>query len=309
MTNKNIIIFTHMYEFSWLDGGTVVQYLLAKTLEEMNQTVRIFPSSGIQRENPIFAKYYDEKVDFPIDDNCVVIYCEGTQGNPLNAKYVVRWMLSELGQNVPASYLDGWTKDELVYYFNSEKKFYTNPDKIGTIYKMLNIIYINPNALNYRLGPRNGCCYTTRKMNQIHKSVKYIHKNNAFEITRDHTQKECIYFFNRFKMFVCYDPISFMYVISALCGCPTVVYKIAGVSKEEWLKKTICYEYFKHIGKYQLYGIAYGIEELPYAVQTLHLVKQQWNHIFEYSKKQTVVPFINEIQDFASNVNTIQNNF
>jgi len=309
MTNKNIIIYTHMYEFTWLDGGTVVQYLLAKTLDEMNQQVRIYPSSGIRRDNPLFTKYYDDDNDFQIDDNCIVIYCEGTQGNPLNAKNVVRWMLSELGQNVPVSYLDTWDKNELVYYFNSELKLYNNPEKIGTIYKLMNIIYINPDAFDYKVGQRAGCCYTTRKMNQIHKSVKYLHKNTAFEITRDHSQKECIDFFNKHRLFICYDAISFLYVISALCGCPTIVYKIKGVSKEEWLKKTICYEYFKHIGKYDLYGIAYGIEELPYAVETLHLVKQQWNNIFEHSKQQTVVPFIKDIQDFESNLNTIQNNF
>ena len=110
---KNIIIYTHMSEFTFNDGGTVVEYLLAATFHKLGQNVRIYPGYGIKKPNPIFMDYYDN--DFPIDDNAVVIYCEGTLGNPLNAKHVVRWMLSKLGQNVPYSHLNTWGKDELVY--------------------------------------------------------------------------------------------------------------------------------------------------------------------------------------------------
>ena len=112
-----------MPKFDFKDGGTVVQYLLAKTLEEYGQNVKIY-TTGIKINNSIFNKFYDN--DFPIDDNCVVIYCEGTIGNPLNAKNVVRWMLSKLGQNVPFSNLDSWDKNELVYYFCSEEKIANN---------------------------------------------------------------------------------------------------------------------------------------------------------------------------------------
>ena len=118
---KNILIYTHMSNFSFEDGGTVVQYYLAQILEEYGHMVRIYPSSGIKTPNNIFSKFYNN--DFPKDDNTVVIYCEGTQGNPLNAKNVVRWMLSELGQNVPYDWVNTWGKNELVYYFNSELKF------------------------------------------------------------------------------------------------------------------------------------------------------------------------------------------
>ena len=92
---KNIIIYTHMPKFDFKDGGTVVQFLLAKTLEEMGQNVRIYPGGKIVMANSIFSKFYNN--EFPIDRNCVVIYCEGTVGNPLNAPLVVRWMLSKLG--------------------------------------------------------------------------------------------------------------------------------------------------------------------------------------------------------------------
>ena len=110
---KNIIIYTHMPQFNFNDGGTVVQYYLAQILEEYGQNVRIYPSSNIKCDNLLFSKFYSEN-DFPIDDNTVVIYCEGTPGNPLNAKNVVRWMLSKLGQNIPYERVHTWSKNEIL---------------------------------------------------------------------------------------------------------------------------------------------------------------------------------------------------
>jgi hypothetical protein len=57
-----------------------------------------------------------------------------------------------------------------------------------------------------------------------------------------------------------------------------------------------------------LYGIAYGQEDLQYAQDTIHLVKEQWDDIVNYSKEKTIIPFINDLENFDSMQNTIQNN-
>ena len=305
---KNIIIYTHMPEFSFKDGGTVVQYLLAKTLEEEGQNVRIYATSGIKIDNSVFNKFYDN--DFLIDDNCVVIYCEGTTGNPLNAKKVVRWMLSKLGQNVPYTHLNTWDKNELVYYFNSEEKIANNQDKLGNLYKMLNLIYINPAADNYNLRPRKGTCFTIRKAVQTHdKKVRLIHPPNSFEIDRRHTQLECIKIFNNHKYFISYDSLTFLSVISALCGCISIVVKVDGLSKKDWLNTTAAAEYLKDTGETMLYGIAYGADDLHNAINSIHLAKDQWQKIANYSKDKYVLSFIEDINNWDNNINTIQTNY
>lgn len=307
---KNIIIYTHMSNFSLNDGGTVVQYYLGKILdEEYKQNVRMFPSSGIKLINPIFSKFYNN--DFPIDDNTIVIYCEGTIGNPLQAKYVVRWMLSKLGQNVPYDWLYTWGPKELVYYFNSEEKIASNPEKIGNIYKLLNIIYIDPIIVNYKSTPRQGTCFTVRKGHSIHSNhtIPILHSPDSFEITRQHTQIDYIKIFNNHEYFISYDSITFLYIIAALCGCMSIVVPVNGLSKQDWLNTTVLSEYFKESEEKVLYGVAYGMEEIEFAKNTIHLVKDQWNKIIKFSKDKYITKFIDDINNWDNNLNTIESNF
>ena len=305
---KNIIIYTHMSDFSFKDGGTVVQYLLGKVLKEYGQNVKIYPSSGKKIPNSIFSDFYNN--DFPIDDNCVAIYCEGTQGNPLKAKNVVRWMLSKLGQNVPYHWVNGWGRNELVYYFNSEEKIKNNQDKLGNIFKMLNVIYIHPYATNYNLNPRKGTCFTIRKAIQTHgKKPRAVHPPGSFEITRQHTQLDCIKIFNNNKFFISYDPLTFLSVIAVLCGCISIVKKVDGLSKQDWLNTTAAADYLRITGEPMLYGIAYGAEDVNNAMNTLHLAKDQWNRIVQFSKDTYIKTFINDINNWDKNFNIIQTNF
>jgi len=303
---KNILIYTHAPKFTCNNGGTVVQYFLAKTLEEYGQNVRIYSTSRIKINNSIFNKFYDN--NFPIDDNCVVIYCEGTKGNPLNSKNVVRWMLSKLGQNVPYSNLDSWDKNELVYYFNFEEKIANNPDKLGNLYKILNVLYINPMVINHNL-KRSGTCFIIKKAIETHgKKPKAIHSPDSFEITTKHTQLECIKIFNDHKFFISYDSITFLSVIAALCGCISIVKKVDGLSKQDWLNTTAVAEYLKESGE-TLYGIAYGADDLKNATNTIHLAEEQWNKIVQYSKKKYVLSFIIDINNWNNNINTLELNF
>ena len=158
--------------------------------------------------------------------------------------------------------------------------------------------------------PRTGFCHTFRKSTEIHGSIKkYIHPRDSFEITRQHTQMQCITLFNKFKAFVSYDSLTFFTVIAALCGCVSIVYKVKGLTKEEWINTTAASEFLKFKGHSNLFGIAYGLEDIPFAVSTLHLAPQQWKNIVNYSKEKVVLPFIEDINNFENMINTIQNNF
>ena len=165
-------------------------------------------------------------------------------------------------------------------------------------------------AQKINFAERLGSCYTLRKAINTHKNkVKYIHPFNSFEIIREHTMDECVYFFNKYKYFFCYDAITFYIIIAALCGCIPIVLKIDGLNKKQWIEKTSIAEYCRVNGIYNLYGIAYGQEDIKYAEETIHLVREQWDDILQFCSNKTILPFIEDIQNFENVQNTILNNY
>ncbi len=302
---KNILIYVHMSKFSFTNGGVVVQYYLASILDKIGVKVRLH--SEIIIKNPLFNNFYDD--DFKIDDNLVVIYCEGIKGNPLNAPNVVRWMLSELGKNIPYQYLYTWGKKELVYYFNTERKFEEFPHKIGNIYKQLTCLYVNPKIKQTNYGHRSGTCITFRKKKMYNSHITYIHPNGSFEITEEHSQDDYIHFFNQYEYFISYDPLTFISIIATICGCISIVYPIDGVSKYKWLQMTALWPYLKANNLANLYGIAYGMDDVEYAKKTIHLVKNQWDEIHDFSLKKSIYPFLDDINHYKYLENTIENNY
>jgi hypothetical protein len=294
----NILIYPHG-PLALNDGGITVQYYLAKLLEENGVNVRIHPVYG-SVENNIFDKYYNNEFDL---NDCFVIYCEGIIGNPLNSKKIIRWMLSPLGKNVDYYYLNTWSKDELVYYFNSESRFTDNK-----IYKLLTTLYINPDIKN--LGyEKQGHCHSFRKIHFYNK-IENIHPDNSYEILRNVSQQECIDIFNKHKYFTCYDPLTFLMVISVLCGCIAIVYPVEGLDKNEWLKNTYIGEYSEKT-KRHIYGIAYGNskEEIEFAELTISLAKDQWENDISKFYKNHISSFIEDLKNFEFNLNTIENNY
>jgi hypothetical protein len=302
---KNIIIYPHD-PFNLSSGGITVHYYLGKIISGLGFDIKMFTNRG-QHNNSIFNNFTSDE-NYNKEDT-IVIYCEGIQGNPLNAKYVVRWMLSELGKNVPCSHLNTWGKNELVYYFNSEKRFETNKELIGKIYKMLTIIYINPLIKNYNNTSRKGYCHTFRK-SFYHKNLKYIHPVDSLELNHSHVQEDYINIFNQKEIFICYDPLTFLAIIAAMCGCISVVIKEDGKEQQlDWLKTTAVAEYAKENNIDKLYGIAYGLEEIKWAKDTIHLAEEQWIKIHNFLKEKTIIPFLEDLKNIEKLENTIQNNY
>lgn len=306
-----ILIYVHD-EFKSNDGGVVVQYYMGKLLDQFGVKTRIY-SCKKNKYNPIFNNHYSG--DFNLDKTAV-IYCEGIIGNPLGAKYVVRWLLSELGKNVSEKMYLTWGKNELVYYFNREKKFDTERLKINIIYKELPLLYINPillsqnkNFLNF--DERNDYCFTMRKYQAYHKEIKNIHSLNSVEIIRETIFLDAINIFLKHKYFVSYDPLTFYQIVSVLCGCICIVYPLEGVSKIEWLKQTALWSFMEACNTFDLYGIAYGQEEteLQWAKSTINMAQKQWFDIINYHKNESIQKLITDLNNFDKLLNTVENNF
>jgi hypothetical protein len=304
---KKIVIYPHI-PYVQCDGGITVQYYLAALLKSRNIDIKMF--NNYDSHNQIFSDFTDN-IDI---ENTIVIYCEGIIGNPLNAKYVVRWMLSELGKNVPYNHLFSWEKNELVYYFLSEKKIKDSPEKYDSIYKFLTIIYLKPNTfINYNR-QRNGCCHVFKKFHYHKNGIQQFHPPNSVEFGDFNNYEELVNFFNQFEYFISYDPCSFLVFLAGLCGCIPILHKVDGISKEEWFtgkgdKNSCFYEYYLNHPYIDYPGIAYGIEDLEYARHTIHFLPDFLHKQIEYTNNISVNRLINDLKNFENNVNTIETNY
>jgi hypothetical protein len=297
--DKNIIIYAHR-TFFLSDGGIVVQYYLASILDSMGINVKICNVYDNNAENELFNKFItideiNNNVDF---ENTIVIYCEGVVGNPLKAKYVVRWMLSKFGQNSPYNYINNWNDNELVYFFNSEIDFI---DDDSFDIKYLTLFYINPNFKNNNLD-RSGVCFTRRKNRLFHYDYMEVHDSNSFEITKKHSQNDYIDIFNKHEMFISYDPLTFLSIIAIKCGCISIIYPVKGVSKKDYFKMTALYEYMLDKNIESIYGIAYGFgdDEINYAKNTLHLFEEQLLDVNKWFIEKYVNNFVNDINNWEN---------
>lgn len=303
MTSKNVLVWMPQ-NFNINCGGVNVQFELCKVLKELGVNVKLY--APVKIKNPIFNDYYCNN-EFDLN-NTVVIYGETIDGNPLNAPHVVRWILAPIGIffNLEKTYY--WGKNDLVYYFNSEEKIKNSPEKLGNIYKLLNIMYISSYIKNNNRSLRTGVCYTVRKGMLYHKNLKMTHPSNSIELLTKCELLDYVNIFNTYEYFYSYDPCTFYSVIAAMCGCISIVVKVDGLNKEDWLNTLGTIEYLKESGE-QLYGVAYGEEEIEFAKNTIHLVEEQWININKYFRKKYVESFINDINNFENQLNTVENNF
>ena len=136
--------------------------------------------------------------------NNVVIYSEEVKGNPLEQKYVMRWLLFFY---LPENMKDIINKNELLMYYSSD---YIRNEKI--MQKLNNCVHSNNNndkiifriftnlnkifriANNYGL-KRYGTCFSLRKASNKHNVIHKIHKkNNNNECSNCLERKQGIFF-------------------------------------------------------------------------------------------------------------------
>jgi hypothetical protein len=75
----------------------------------------------------------------------------------------------------------------------------------------------------------------------------------------------------------------FLMIIAAICRCISIVVPMPNMSKKELLQTLAVSEYCKEHNVDNLYGIAYGLEDIEWAKSTIHLAEEQWKDIIKYN--------------------------
>lgn len=284
----NFVIFS--LPFQAHIGGAIALYNLARIIDEAGFLCKIFDMNGLNLPNSIFDKYATEG---DVNENTVVVYPEIIVGNPLNAKYVVRWILCEIGIHCPSDIYTTWGKYDFVYHYGTY-----NSRKDVKDYNLICPLYTSP-ALKDHGKSRDGYCHIIRKGHKFHKSLKYIHPSDSLFLDDNLSQEILIEIFNRKEYLISYDPYSYICAMAALCGCIPIIVPIAGTTKEEWFKSLSTSVILEESGECELKGIAYGLEEVEYARNTLQELRYQQEIQIKYGK-ESVRRFINDMTKIFS---------
>lgn len=259
-------------------GGVTVLHLLCDYINRLGYEAYLWPSDNNFDTFLTNAKYKISLANYEIlSSKFIAIYPEIIIGNPLNAKYVVRWILNKPGV------LGGdgnFGNDDLLFYYS---KSFTNGQKNVNY---LQIIELYGDMFNNKNLKRSGSCYVMRKG----KNRKIIHDlNESIEIIDSTPSQELVEIFNKTKYFYSYDYATFLSIQAALCGCISIVVPFEGTSANQWMS----------LSETRKFGIAYGEENIEHAVETMHLVRPQLKNL-EQQFLNNVKNFIEHTQNYAN---------
>jgi hypothetical protein len=306
--SQNQLVLIYTFQFLYESGGIVTLYTLCKTLRGLGINAKlwcIYPEDL----NDVCNDYYNKSI--PIDlDKTIVIYPEVVHNNPVGAKHVIYWML---GPYAPIKGFPDWKDTDYVYFFHSDIYFNENEvlsiPNANNVYKFLSMSFMHPEIAKASLAEiREGYCHVIHKAFLYGASDFSHHPPNSVIILN---MTQAIQEFSKREYLVCYDPLTFYTIAAPLCGCITIMIGLPNVSKKEWIDRLAIGKYFKHVGHYNFYGIAYGDTEaeISFAKSTLYLAKQQWDDIVTYFQTSTLLPFIQDLNNLASLSNTVKNVF
>jgi hypothetical protein len=282
---QKFIIYT--FSFNIVSGGVIVLHQLCDLLNQQGHDAKlwIYKKPIFDKKRPFLSlakifKYKTRKrfkthhsFNTPIAkasdlENAIVIYPEIIDGNPLNAKHVVRWLLHKPGFH---SGRINYGNDELIFGYGKEcsgSGIIIDDSNLLVLRYIMSDVYKQKN-----FEKRSGSCYMVRK--GIDKP--FVHDEDAICVDT-YTHEELSEIFNKVERFISYDPYTYYTTYASLCGCDSIVIPDDTVSKEQW-----------HPKEADRYGIAYGLDDITYSKESKNLmiyyIKAQEKESFDAAQK------------------------
>ena len=285
--NINFIVFSPTPEYIDYIGGVMVNHSLANYLAKLGENSYIYVNSTKEGYNSTLIPW---GTDIDYDPQNTILICSAGAGEHTFEHYI-----PENIKNIPNKVK--WLVNDQVKYYPEGEKFYTYCDYFSTLenqkvdgnFLSLDVeydIFFNKNL------PREGGCFYT-KGSPI--KTKY-HKEN--DLNLDNTYRMSSFqrnlylseVFNSKEYFICYSHRSFIAAIAALCGCTVIVIPYDDTPREYWENN---FPTFK-------YGIAYGIDDMQWALDTKHLVRENLQNI-QSQGVEDIKSFINDCYIWLEN--------
>jgi hypothetical protein len=252
-------------------GGIVAMHKLCNDIKALDREAYVTSRESHHKLNAPFIGGKEMNTD-----EWVVIYPEIVHGNPFKFKHVARWILNTPGKcaGVGKGYYDKKLNTDLVFKYSP---FFEYEDKIDGHMRCTFIDYEMFKNTNQIRDIESMFFVKKGGMNNKH------HPDDSIDFSRfDSNWAIAAQMLNRCKYFYCYDNECFWVTLAALCGCITIVIPNTNTPSSLWK------EYFP----FNKYGIAFGVDEKQWAIDTISNVK---DHCVDVQKQdlQTVANFIN----------------
>lgn len=210
--------------------------------------------------------------------NTIIVYPEVIFGNPLKAKYVVRWFLS----------FDKYPNNQNAYGLNDLKVFYRDVFYSQDRSSEKNILFLSffdkELYKKYNMSDREGNAYILRKgRNRLD-----LPKEFDGPIIDDYNEQKKVEILNQCKYCISYDTQSFYSTIAAICGAISVVVPEPDKVRSDYLKEDD-----------EVYGVAFGFseDEINYAKNTVYLIEKSLEEKEERNIKN-VLDFIKLVNNY-----------
>ena len=233
-------------------------------------------NKSVFQENLKFQRYISEPIKCRyhlcpvVSKNTIVVYPEVTDGNPLNAQKVVRWLLHKPGFHTGRI---NYSKKDLFFAFSD----FFNSIEYNQEAKILRISFFDENIYCQRnFEEREGTCYIIRK-GKYRSDLPEVFDGPILD---DYTEIEMGKAFNRYKYCISYDLATFYSTAASFCGCISIV-----VPESEPIQPVIK----------NRRGVAYGNApaEIERAVST-RITSNQYKYEITEQNKISVDFFISE---------------
>ena len=299
----NFLVGVHVEFKDVLTGGVVAMHMLAYKLAERGHNVFTFcepefkhpnitviPSKG-SKMSDFETQWSWESFQYPLEKT-ISIYPQIIRKNPYNTKHVARWILYHTQLPIEENFQD----TDVFFNYGNFKTYRKTEDRKLTVFNYyFNKLYTTNNA------PRKGFCHMFHK-NTPNDAQKFIEQFNSFDLggwktigAHDYLREQ----FNKYEYFLTYDQKSFFTLAATLCGCKAIILNPgpsletdvnAFTESEEYLKTYTPTEYRLN-NPIQMFGIAYGLDDIGWANKTIGLSTDYLKEL-EIIDNKTVDEFI-----------------
>lgn len=299
----NFLVGVHVNFARVLTGGVVAMHKLAHNLAKTGHNVFTFCEPEYPHENIRVIKSHGKKLNddetewswesfqYPLNKT-ISIYPQIIRGNPYNTKHVSRWVLYHTEKFIEDQYGD----EDVYFNYGNFKTYKTVPDRKLTVFNYyFDKLYIT------NKGSRKGFCHLSHK-NTPPNGHEIFKTFDSFDLGQWKTSGAFDYLreqFNKYEYFLTYDQKSFFTLAATLCGCKSIVLNPGpsfeqgqnAFTNSEDYGKTMTPTEYRLNNPIQMYGIAYGLDDISWANKTIELSTAHLKEL-EIIDNKTVTDFV-----------------